>query len=630
MNLLDMDVGDKIEYIIDVYTKVFGEEYRDIITKRLKNTVFIMYNNLEGMKEYVIFLKECKRKELSVKFLEEIGIDVSKYHIKSYAEELDEELKKIINEYIGGYILIKIKGDFLIKGIKAWDSFYSKGDKRELQIKFINFIRGKGHAKITKKNYKNFQKTEEYKEILDKIQEWIKIYDQIVTEYEAYLQEISPYEKYIKDEEERKRSIHSARIFISYIRIKESLPEGIKTFLDSNFNNDKTRARVLMGDNLGTKTYVEYFSKKDEEKLQDTEVSEEEKAVLYFYRIEYFKKMGIKLKDENHEHKDIKELYESYISQDDAKQIIPPSEFASMITLIKEIEFENAKKDFICSSKDFMKTSPKINDAPGNREVLYSTKVKNLVCIITGEFKKGKNEPKLPLFFTIADFLKGEIDYAFLHEVCHAIEVTDSYQNDRVLRRTGFELSRDKNPYDDKKRKYEILNESIADILAMEALDYIHEDGRYIFEPENISYEYVTDKNMPSAIKKLLYEFVGKYRKHIIRARITGNMSELYDVIGEDNFEELNDCINKIAYLISLKEYERNNALAFHSEEQRLDKIYIDMEKHQSKDTNNDKLLKSAISLTEERTRTSQINRWIEKIKRIFSKKKTQDKEERE
>lgn len=280
----------------------------------------------------------------------------------------------------------------------------------------------------------------------------------------------------------------------------------------------------------------------------------------------------------------------------------------------------------IFGSKDFMKASHKIKDNEESREKLYSIKRYNYICIVTGPINKGA---KLPLFFTITNDLQGNIDFVFLHEICHACEAVDIYKDGRFYRRTGFELSEDENPYNDEKRKYEILSESITDIFAMEATEYLHEQGIYIFEPENIVYEDATNVNMPSIIKKLLYKFVGKYRKHIIRARMTGNMSKSYDVIGDDNFEELNDCINKMENFIRLKKDKGKHRFEFYGQENRLDEIYANMEEFHSKNRNNDKLLESAISLTEEKTRSSQINSWIEKIKAIFSRNKTKDKNER-
>lgn len=86
MNILDIDINDSLPYIIDAFSEVYGEEYRDVITDRICNkTYFFMYNNVEGIDNYLYFLKSCKARELSIKFLDKIGIDVSKYKDISYA-----------------------------------------------------------------------------------------------------------------------------------------------------------------------------------------------------------------------------------------------------------------------------------------------------------------------------------------------------------------------------------------------------------------------------------------------------------------------------------------------------------------------------------------------------------------
>ena len=62
MNLLDIDFQSLKNPIIDAFSFVYGEKYRDYISKKIKNTNFIFYYNIDGMESYVDYLKRCKER----------------------------------------------------------------------------------------------------------------------------------------------------------------------------------------------------------------------------------------------------------------------------------------------------------------------------------------------------------------------------------------------------------------------------------------------------------------------------------------------------------------------------------------------------------------------------------------
>ena len=80
--------------------------------------------------------------------------------------------------------------------------------------------------------------------------------------------------------------------------------------------------------------------------------------------------------------------------------------------------------------------------------------------------------------------------------------------------------------------------------------------------------------------------FVTEYKDNIVRARITGDMQNLFNIIGRENFESLNDCINKIDYLITeglekdLKSGKNDSELVkeYNKQKSRIEEIYRNME----------------------------------------------------
>lgn len=103
------DIKKHIPLVIDTYSELFGEEYRNIITKRLNDLQYFIYDNItdfpdiEGYTNYYGYLLDCKRKELSTKSPELMKTEFEKYkatlepYRKSIIEQ-QEQKEKIYNE----------------------------------------------------------------------------------------------------------------------------------------------------------------------------------------------------------------------------------------------------------------------------------------------------------------------------------------------------------------------------------------------------------------------------------------------------------------------------------------------------------------------------------------------------
>lgn len=158
MNLLDINIQNYIPDIVDAYTKVYGTENGNVIERRISKINYVMYNNIDGMRSYVYFLEECKKKELAIKFLKQIGIDVSKQEGKSYAEDLDTDIDTLIDKYIGGYYLgIEPRLRNSPRGIKAFGNLPKDVDAqivKEEKIELINFLRGQNATPITSETFR--------------------------------------------------------------------------------------------------------------------------------------------------------------------------------------------------------------------------------------------------------------------------------------------------------------------------------------------------------------------------------------------------------------------------------------------------------------------------------------------
>ena len=141
--------------VINSYVNVYGEEYRDIISKRINSSMIFMYDDPIFIEDHVKFLRHCKRNMYRVQLLIKLGINVKDEYKTNYVNSLPANYQSIIRILIG-------KNQF--KDINnAPICNFTKDDNIEEKIDIINlFLK----EKVTIKNYDDFKKTIKYSQIL--------------------------------------------------------------------------------------------------------------------------------------------------------------------------------------------------------------------------------------------------------------------------------------------------------------------------------------------------------------------------------------------------------------------------------------------------------------------------------
>ena len=473
------DIKKHIPLIIDTYSELFGEEYRNIITKRLNDLQYFIYDNItdfpdiEGFTNYYGYLLDCKQKELSTK---------------------SPELMK--------------------------------------------------------------------------------------TEFENYKATLEPYRKSIIEQQEQKEKIYNEKSEKFLEQAYSKLP--LKTRLLMSKNHQTMQSFLGSTDVLEEEANIEFFSSSFDKILDDPNENENTKEAIKNFRMQYFSSLGSKINPDT-------DCYEDIIKERKIRKLFPSKETVEKISTLRNNMLNEAKKEYYYTQYDLEKC-PYLE-----KEDIYDAINNKNLCIASSISIFPMQNFVSTLFFTTRYEEYGIFDYVLLHELCHAIE-TKLFNNTFY---TGFDIGFPKNEieynhYDNQYRKYERLNENITDIFALDALEILRNKGIYMLEDETVikDMDEIQDHNTSQITRNLLHPFIQKYRKQIIEARITGNNTKLLTTIGKENFEELNDAINKLDYLIYFegiysieyinKESDNENIVECYNQLQRVQKIYSNMDNYRN------------------------------------------------
>ena len=538
---LNIDFKRLLPYVIDAFSNVYGEEYHDIISERINNAIIIQYHDCEGLRDYLLRIDVYKRRQFAVEFLYRIGIDVKRSD-NNYTQPLAPEIEEILSYYIGSsYYGFSEYTDIHVP-LQAFKTESEMLLSKKLAI--INYLLGDDFEKIDENNFESFIKTEKYDEILGKVQELNGIYEELLFEYKQWISQFDVFQEYIDFEKQRKKEIYEQQRKKFIRLVYNSLPSYFK-----NKVQDQEEDKVLGIVELWCKTSLEYFDSKTKEKLISEDVSLFEKECIISFQKRYLQVIG-KIPDfeiECNSKESIKK-YLNFLERIDVDIYLPQDEVVQAIEYIRKKFYEDSIEEYYKTKSDVIDAINKLKFLGTDNAIfewIYEyVKSKNL-CVTT--VSNGYSKPVTIMFYTIipSDY---DLSFLFLHECGHIIDLN--------LNGCGFEPATrpngkcEKNPYDDRFRKYERFNETINDIFSLEALELLQSQGIYLIEKKEFSCKGI-NKNSYSLIRDLLKPLLSKFRQQVIRAKINGNIDELTKYIGKDNFEELVDVVNKVDSLIN-------------------------------------------------------------------------------
>lgn len=565
MNLFNIE--ELLPYVIDAYSHVYGEEYRQLINDRVNSACINVYEDVDGLDNYVSYLIACKKRELAIRFLEEIGEDFSFYGKDNYSERFDEKTNSIISKYFSLFWTFDSNYDY--RSPLLCFNIQEFGDNEKIiinnKISLINYLLGESHEKISEDNFNEFSKTDEYTELLNKINGYLKIYNILLAEYLEFEKELLPYNVYIKKEKERYYKIMKEKEYEIFDIIYPKLPEKIKTIL-SHFTRDQQKKVIINNYHLGSEFCIENFCSEDMSKLTSQNVEIWRKEFRINSQIEFFNDLGFSIPNIKIETEEDINRYLEYIRSDSIKNAVPSDELIDLIKKLRTEKYEEFLKEYYTTRDDFIRVKENIikyfspgivSEAQLFKLIYYKLKNKE-VCVHSCYqlIKKNDTETLLPkpvMFISVCKNAPGGLLASILiHEVGHIIDCS--------FRGGGFDPPNDlidelafgnKNRYDMRYRKYERFNETLNDIFKEEAKAYLNKQDVYLIERKEFTSLNSINCNTTKLVKDLLKPLLDKFRKQVIAAKVNSNSSHLTDYIGRDNFEKLVDALNKVDYLVN-------------------------------------------------------------------------------
>lgn len=550
MDNISIDLKKVLPFVIEAFTFVYGEKYRDIISDKINNAIIIQHYNIESLKEYILYIEECQKREYAVKFLEKIGVNVEKYKKANYTEELDSEVENLLEYYIdSSYFGFSDKTDYYVP-LQAFKQGNNENPKKLLQnkIKIINYLLDDEHELVTEKNFDLFTKTEEYQQILKKIDELNLVYEPLLSEYRKREEKLKPYKDYLDSETGRKAKILEKNKQLLFEDIYQKLPMSMKAALSSKSLEEKITT-ILGSTDIGSASIIELFNSNRMKKLKSENVDVLTKSVIVSRQLNYLKSIcgyivsgkEIKFGTEENINK-----YLTFLEQEDVKQYIPSDDLIHFVTSTREKKYEEALREYYTTREDFLNFKEQgFNE--DSLEYIYENMKGESVFIFGRGATTDDNKFVSIMFYTIRNDDGGSLCFTFMHECGHIID-----QNENGI---AFESCMDfsdssmKNPYDSTCRRYEKFNETLNDIFTIEAIEFLHSQGIYLIEPQKFTLEDVSNYNTALITKNLLQPLLLKFRSQVISAKINADQNELTRYIGQDNFEELVDVVNKVDYL---------------------------------------------------------------------------------
>ena len=507
--------------IIEAFVAYYGEDKRDEISTKFSNALVVSPISSESLSSLILKLK----KDITSQLVEEFE---KNKHSNLSTNDL---LGNIFNfDY---YVPIKYFNDFYKEYINEYNNKNRNNDNLEIKFRRVSELISKINPKITLSNFYQYLNDEE---ILNLVRD-SELIDKIYNEYNEFLKD---YDSYIKYSESLKKLYSSIKkkyrkefIQNNLDLLDDNLKNVINDYLDDKLYNFKDREKIegIFGSGYGN-GYLDFFSSVANDKLLNGR--DFEKKEIKYNRVKYFNSMGINLGSN----------YDDYVN---ANVSFPSVERVDKLINDKNKYNELAYQEFIKNTKSYIDIYKEQKDFDAinlnePKDILFkgnSALANNSTYVreIDGSFALA---PVVTI--GIGYDLEGT-DHKIIHEFNHLYELTlKGVMNNKAEYVCGWDIMEDDLTNDvssNNKREYELFNEIINEKITQEICAKMQKNNIHIFNGQrDFMYKGLTSYEHTNFI---VDSFFNEYKEDIIKSRSNGNMRHIFDVVGEDNFNAMND-----------------------------------------------------------------------------------------
>ena len=584
----DRTLQENISKYIDVFVDFYGEDKRDEIERKFNNATFVGYLSPERQQVELTKLIKEKSKELESKVLEynETSLeskdlfDTYDYSLKisqpinnyqnfielyklgkegrkeKYIEDTYNDIKKYLNELTKEEYLKIIETKVLpekYQNIPYWlknniqytTNLQNIEENYEKSFNKASSLIRKIIPRCTLDNFDiNNEEIEKLDKVIEKYKETLKEYENFEKENIEYFNEmqvnkdleISLREKYYK--EFLKENIDL---------IKEDDRQGVIEYLNDSKKSYLMNysVRRLLGSSIQSESILESFYEEQEDILNNEETSIFIKNNIIENRIKYFNNIGINLGNN----------YNLYLENEDVKSNWPTKERLEKFRATKNKLINNFMKEYYLNTvshkrlRQVVDSKNLLNKDDGLDQTMYNSSL-GKTCVATNLKEIDGKLEAAPLVMISFGGFDGALDHDIIHELNHLYELSlESVINNKAVYLCGWDICEDDivgevNDYiditkEEPKRSYELFNEIINEVIAQEIEEKMHEKGIHILDSSRNSK--VKGNTSYEASFFIIKDFYKEFRDEIIKSRSNGNIKGILDVVGEKNFNDLND-----------------------------------------------------------------------------------------
>ena len=548
--------------IIDTIVEVYGERHRAQIEDRLNNLYINSYVTANDVQNDYNTKKSHFVSMLSVKFLRNIGMDISKetedevYKRGTFA--LSEEHKEVLKQYFGtsnfiDYGKIFSFDDKLINSENDYANRMHKSNRCEI-------LKAMG-LEISPENYDEVIQTKQGQECLNRVMDIYKVAAECKNEYNQFNEDNKDYIEYLekvkKYEQELKYKYMTEYATQILPYCDKELGAKIEEALAKNYTSDYRFTQEVDKDGIYIARYGEplilAFSEDAEEKLAKDNF---DSHLVKSDRVKYFKAKGL----------DLGNNYEDYENSEEAKKLLPDKELVETLYTIKKecdkemnMEFFLNTGNYEACKRNILAQGIKIQDN------FCKEFVENGVTCIVPNVRQDAdgnyslfNIVHLPLVKILPEYK----DVQIIHELLHTVESSmKQLSKDEIYFKFGFDEvvepicknedelivdDRQGNP-NEQKRRYELFSENIHQELAIEVTRRLHEKGIYLYGDQKLAKE--TGSTSYERYNVVTKNFQQEYREEMIDGMMLPTRDGITELVGKENFERLNATVSEYAEL---------------------------------------------------------------------------------